>query len=285
MPELRHVRHVEDESVRHLVDLGYVDPEDVAAHAAELRHQSQAELKRAMELNSQGRGQEAAALLEIISGDDPDWVPPHQRLAEIYYSAGRCDNAQAELDWLAHHGVEHPRLALIAGGLALGRRDFSAALEELQYARHVEPNLPSVHTLLGTVLLRLRRWDEAEDAFREAAQQNPNDARARDGMAAVCLQHGEYEDAADWALRALEQDMQLFRAHYHLGLALAQLNRPEEAVQALGASSRIDRTRTAPYYRLSQIARHRLNDPAGAERYREHAREIIRQRRAQRGRQ
>jgi tetratricopeptide (TPR) repeat protein len=263
--------------------LGYIDPDEVAATQAERRRRSQAEFDRALNLHAQGHGHEAVALLQKISDDDPDWIVPRQRLGEFRYNAGHFDEAQVELDWLAHHGIEHPRLALIAGGLALARRDFAAALEELQYVRHVEPQLPSVHTLLGTALLRLGRWDEAEDAFRQAVELNPGDARARDGLAAVCLKHGEYEDAADWALRALEQDMQLFRAHYHLGLALAELNRPEEAVQALETSSRLEPSRAAPYYRLSQIACNQLDDSAAATRYRELARGVIRQRRAKRG--
>jgi tetratricopeptide (TPR) repeat protein len=101
-------------------------------------------------------------------------------------------------------------------------------------------------------------------------------------MGVVCLQHGEYEDAADWALRALEQDMRLFFAHYHLGLALAQLNRPAEAMRALETGTKVNAARTAPYYWLAHIARYQLNDLATANRYRELARTIIRQRRAAR---
>jgi tetratricopeptide (TPR) repeat protein len=280
MPE--HVRHVADESVRHLIELGYADPDDAAADKAELRRRLQADLDRALQLNSQGQRPHAVALLERISVDDPDWATPRQRLAEIYYNAGDWQRAQEQLDWLAYHGVEHPRLALIAGAVALARRELRTALEELQYARDVEPNLPSVHTLLGNTLLRLQRWDEAEDAFRQAVQHDPNDARARDGMAVICLQHGEHEDAADWALRALEQDMRLYRAHYHLGLALAQLKRPAESMQALEASTKVNAARTAPYYWLAHISRYQLNDLAAANLYRELARKIIRQRRAER---
>jgi tetratricopeptide (TPR) repeat protein len=278
----KHVRHVADESVRHLIELGYSDPDDAAAEKAERRRRLQAELDRALQMNAQGQRPQAVALLENVARDDPDWPTPRQRLAEIYYNAGDWQRAQAQLDWLAYHGVEHPRLALIAGAIALTRRDMRTALEELQYVRHVEPNLTSVHTLLGNALLRLQRWDEAEDAFRQAVQQDPNDARARDGLAAICLQHGEYEDAADWALRALEQDMRLFRAHYHLGLALVNLNRPAESIQALETSAKIDAMRTAPYYRMAQIARDQFNDSVAANRYRELARKVIRQRRSQR---
>jgi tetratricopeptide (TPR) repeat protein len=127
--------------------------------------------------------------------------------------------------------------------------------------------------------------DEAEDAFREAVQQNPTDARARDGLAAVCLKHGEYEDATDWALRSLEQNMQLSHAHYHLGLALAHLNRPVEALQALDASARTDPGRAAPYYWLSRVAKNQLNDLERSAEYLERGREIIRRRRARRAKQ
>jgi predicted Zn-dependent protease len=283
MSEPGHEQRPENESVRHLVELGYVDPDELASREAARRRQLQEQFRQAVELNRQRRGDEAATLLEKLTDDDPDWAAPRQLLAEIHYGRGHWDLAKAQLEWLAVHGVDNSRLALIAAGIATMRREYRSALEDLIFARYVDPNLPSVHTLLGTVLLRTGKWDEAEAAFRQAAEQNPTDAHARDGVAAVCLKHGEYEDAADWALRALEQDMQLFCAHYHLGLALTQLNRPMEAVQALETSARLDPTRLASYYRLSQIARHQLNDSAAATRYRERAREIIRQRRAHRG--
>jgi predicted Zn-dependent protease len=278
MPEQRQVQRDSDAAVQHLVELGYVDPYEAAAKQIAQRRGLEVHFGRALEVHAAGHAEAAAAILERIAGKDADWSAPRQKLAELYYSASLFDKAQAQLDWLAHHGYEHPRFALIAGGMALARRDLSAALEELQYARHVDPNLPNVHTLLGIVLLRLRRWNEAEDAFQEATQQNLNDARARDGMAGVSLVHGEYEDAADWSLRALEQDMLLYSAHYHLGIALSFLNRPKDAMRALEASARVDPARAAPYYWLSRIAKDQLGDSASAARYREQARTIIRRR-------
>jgi predicted Zn-dependent protease len=282
MPQPAHQPHVEDESVRHLVELGYTDPRDVASQQTALRLRLKAEFDRATELISQGRGDDAAALLEKIAAADPEWASPRQRLAEFHYNARRWDKAWSELSWLVDRGVDNPRLALVAGGLALARRELRTALDELEYARNVDPSLPNVHTMLGTVLLRMRRLDAAEDAFRIAVQQNPIDARAHDGLAAICLQHGEYEDAADWALRALEQDMQLFSAHYHLGVALSQLNRPNEAIAALETSARVDPTRAAPYKWMSTIATSQLNDESSASRYRELGRATIRKHRESR---
>jgi tetratricopeptide (TPR) repeat protein len=273
------------ESVRHLVELGYVDPDEVAARDATRSQELETRLSQAVELYRQGRGEEAVPLLQAVGSDDPDWISPRQLLAEIHYRSGRWDQAQFAIDWLADHGVDSPRRALIAGGIAIVRREYRSALEDLNYARYVDPKLPSVHTLLGTVLLRLGRLDEAEDAFREAAEQNPRDARARDGVAAVFLRHGEYDEAADWALRALEQDIQLFRAHYHLGIALVHLHRFEEALQALEASVGVEPARAAPYHWLSRIAQRNLNDRDRAERYRALGRDVVRRRRDRRQRQ
>jgi tetratricopeptide (TPR) repeat protein len=265
-----------------LIELGYVDPEEVAAHEAARRQELLLQLRHAIDLNRQGRGQEAAAMLVKLAADDPEWVAPHQLLAEVYYSSGQWSAVEAQLEWLAHHGVDQPRVAIITAGLALARRKLLAALEDLEFARRADPNLPSVHTLTGTAFLRLGRWDEAEDAFREAATQDPHDARARDGLAAICLIHGENEDAADWALRALEQDMTLFHAHYHLGLALARMDRPHDAISALETAARLDGRRTAPFYWLSRITREQLSDARLSAEYRERAKQVIQDRRKRR---
>jgi tetratricopeptide (TPR) repeat protein len=275
-------QHEDEQSIRHLVELGYIDPDEVARRQAAIRQQQEVELRRAAELTSKGLQQEAVVLLEKLSGEDPDWIAPRQFLVEAHYRAGQFREAQSQLDWLTYHGEENPRLALIAGAMALGRRELPSAFEALDYARHVDPNLPSVHTLFGTVLLRLGRLDDAEDAFRKAAEQNSSDARADAGLAAISLRIGRFEEAADWALLGLEKNMQLFHAHYHLGVAIAQLNRPREALQALETSARVDPSRSAPYRWLFRIAECQLNDSELASHYRERGIEVIRQRRNRR---
>jgi Tfp pilus assembly protein PilF len=269
----------EDESVRHLVELGYVDPCEEAANQSARRRQLQAQLRQALALERQGSADLAATILEQIAVDDPDWSSPHQLLAEIYYRAGKLNQAQAQLDWLEQHGIDHPRMAVIRSAIALSRREMTTALYELEYARQAEPDLPGVHTLLGTVLRRLGQLDAAEDVLRQAVQQNPADARARDGLATILLRHGEYESAAEWALGALEQDMSLFSAHYHLGVALAQMNRPREAIAALETSTKVDPSRAAPYRWLCRIAIQQFSDASPSATYRDLARQTIRRRR------
>jgi tetratricopeptide (TPR) repeat protein len=272
----------DDQSVRHLVELGYADPDEAAARHAAMRRQQEAELRRAAELASSGQLNDAAAVSEKLVAADSNWAAPRQLLAEVFYRQGHLREAQLQLDWLTYHGTEHPRLALIAGAIALTRRDLQPAMELLEYARHIDPTLPSVHTLYGYALLRLGNLDDAADAFRCAAEHSPTDARALDGLAAVCLRAGQFEEAADWALQALEQNIQLFHAHYHLGLALKRLGRHNDAIQALETSARVDRLRSAPYYCLSRLAELHLKNPSLAAGYRKQGRDVVRERRARR---
>jgi tetratricopeptide (TPR) repeat protein len=272
----------EHEAVRHLIELGYVDPVDAALREAALRRQLEAELQQAITATKQGRVAEAVVSLERLKVDDPNWIAPHQLVAEIYYRSGRWKEAQAELLWLEHHGVESPRLSLLAAGLAIVRREFAAALALLEYAAHADPELPSVHSSHGSVLLRLGNVERASVAFERALVKNADDADALDGMSSICLVEGDYEVAADWALSALEKNMQCSRAHYHLGAALSELQRPAEALAAFDASLRTDPRRIAPYYWMSRIALQQLNDRERSDHYLAQGRQLLQQRRERR---
>jgi tetratricopeptide (TPR) repeat protein len=128
-------------------------------------------------------------------------------------------------------------------------------------------------------LLRLDRLKDADDAFGKSLQRNPLYASSLDGRAAVSLRTGEFESAAEHALNALERDMQLSSAHYHLGVALSFMDRPMEAVTALETAARLEPRRAAPYFWLSRIAQVQLGDDERAREYRGRAKSIIRRRR------
>jgi tetratricopeptide (TPR) repeat protein len=272
----------EYEAVRHLIELGYTDPDEVALREAALRRQLEAELQEAISAAKRGRITEAVASLERLKADDPTWIAPRQLLAEIHYQSARWDEALAELKWLEHHAAENPRLSLLAARIAIVRREFATALELLEYVAHVDPTMPAAHSMHGSVLLRFGNFERARKAFEQALAQNDGDARALDGMAALCLARGDYEEAANWALSAVEKDMQFSRAHYHLGVALSRVKRPTEALAAFEASSRTNPLCVAPYYWMSRIAEQQLHNRERADNYLAQGRKLLRQRRERR---
>lgn len=271
----------EANSVEHLIDLGYVDLDAVALRDAAVRQQLEAELHQARQCLARGETAEAVRALERLAAEDASWISPRQLLVEIYFRSGQAAQAQLQLDWLAEHAVEQPRLALISGALALGRRDLAAAVEELEYASYVEPDLANVQTLLGSAHLRLGRLACAQQAFERALKNNTDDATAYSGLAATALRQDRVEEAAGFALEALERNMQLFTAHYYLGVSLAKLGRFPEAITALETAAKVASDRVAPYRWLTRIAE-QVNNERQAARYRELGREIVRRRRSAR---
>jgi Flp pilus assembly protein TadD len=268
----------DDECVRHLVALGYVDPELEALRERSLRQQLEAEFQQALKLYQSDDPRASIEQFERLAADDPDWVAPRQVLVEAYYRAGRPADAGRHLAWLTQHGIEHPRLALVEGALALGRRNLEQAQDALEYAAHVEPTLPSVHTLLGIVYLRRGRHTEADASFQRAIEQDSMDVRALDGKAAIHLRRGEFTEAVELSLEALENDMQFFRAHYQLGVALVRLGRLKEAHVAFESATKVGPQYVAPYFWLGRIAQDEGNRSAAAA-YLNSARRIINARR------
>lgn len=271
----------EDHSVDHLTELGYVDPDAVALRDAVVRQQLEAELQQARQCLARGETVEAVRALERLAAEDDGWISPRRLLADIYFHSGQVAQAQLQLDWLAEHAVEHPRIALISGTLALGRRDLAAAVEELEYASYVEPDLASVHTLLGSAYLRQGRLACAQQEFEHALKNNAGDATAYSGLAATALRQNRVEEAACFALESLERNLQLFTAHYYLGVALTKLGRILEAITALETAAKVAPDRVAPYRWLARIAKQKNNEQQAA-RYRELGREIVRRRRSAR---
>lgn len=270
----------EDASVRHLRALGYKDPFEVAARTKSAREQLEADLQRALTSYQQGSCDEAVAALVKVVEADREWIAPQQILAEIYYRAGRFADAQRHLTWLTEHGIESPRLALIEGAIAIENRALDSAADALEYAAFVDATLPGVNTLLGDVYRRRGQLEAAEATLGAALAQNAADAQALDCLAAIRLQQRQYSEAAHFALESLLHDMQLSRAHYHLGVALLHLGRTAEAITALETSSRINPLSAAPYFWLCRIAHESQTERGLAITYREKAGEILRTRRA-----
>jgi tetratricopeptide (TPR) repeat protein len=177
-------------------------------------------------------------------------------------------------------------LALLRAAIDMARRRFNAALDQAEYARHLGNITPSLATagpdvIAGEVYLRRGNLAGAGEAFRRTIQRWPADASALAGLAGLALHAGDGEAAADYALQALENNMQLPLAHYRLGVGLVYLERYPEAQIAFETFARLSPHRAGPYRWLTTIAR-RQSDGVKAASYRDHGRQIIRDRRASR---
>ena len=268
-------------AVRHLVELGYEDPHDVARRKLIAQRELDADLTRAQECLGAGRITEALDALEALTRSAPEWAAPRRLLALACYQAGKLANALAHLDWLELHAVEHAQLALLRATIELSRRRFDVALDQAAYARRLDESLPGPEIVIGEVHLRHGDLDAAEVAFQRAAELAPGDAGPWSGLAAIAFRRGDYDAAIDRALHALELNLELPLAHYRLGAALAALQQYPEARVALETFVRLSPDRAAPYRWLAAICEE-MEDGVTAAEYRERGRRVIQQRRSQR---
>jgi hypothetical protein len=96
--------------------------------------------------------------------------------------------------------------------------------------------MPHLHIQIGNVYNKIKRWPDAERAFKTAVSIDINNAHAYHGLAVSYLRQYEYELAADAALTAVGLSHHFPEAHYHLGEILFHMKDYERAAQAFEVS-------------------------------------------------
>ncbi len=112
------------------------------------------------------------------------------------------------------------------------------ALELLQRVQAAHLTRPGLLLQTADLLLKLRRWDEAEQTYAKALGVDPDNPHAHVGMSRLALRRGNAAAAAQSALEALQRLYHYPLAHFLLGTALIRLGE-----SAAGRRSQ----RTAPW--------------------------------------
>ncbi|MEO6436668.1 MAG: alkaline phosphatase family protein, partial [Tepidisphaeraceae bacterium] len=208
------------ETIDHLIELGYAVPENKAgAEAANhTREMNRHHLARA--LIDAGENARAVELLEPLLGRHPTHIGYAQTLFQAYLALGRHGDARRIAEDALLQGTHSALAHLALGAVDLAERRPAAALEHLEHAQCAHTATPALHVLIGRGYLRLRRWEEAERAFRLALQLDADSEAACHGLATVALARERNEEAAELALRAVGLRPEYPEAHYHLGIAL-----------------------------------------------------------------
>lgn len=144
---------------------------------------------------------------------------------------------------LAPKSVFHQAIALInSGDLAGAEARCRAALAE--YPRDV-----NMLALLGALLLKLERAEEAEAKLRQAIAEAPTFAKPHEDLGHLLVQRNRAAEAVPLLERATHLDPQLDKAWFTLGRALAMLGRGAEADAAFERSFEL-----SPERRLMALA-------------------------------
>ena len=136
-------------------------------------------------------------------------------------------------------------------------RRAAQGIAKCEYALALDRNLATAHSAVGFGKIFIGRAEEAEAHIGEALRLSPRDTTAYIwmNMAGLAKLHfGDYERAVTWCRRAIEANRNYPRAYFQLALALAQLDRLDEAHSAVEAGIAINPSFTVSRARVNWTA-------------------------------
>jgi tetratricopeptide (TPR) repeat protein len=176
--------------------------------------------ERALELTGDRRYAEAAALLEQVVTERPDFTVAYLNLASVFIAGGDARRAIMLLEDAARRGITNSELRGRLGAAYLAAGDLRHAAEVLEPIAHsnIAGGLDAENTL-GIVFTQQRRFDRARHLFGDVLAHAPRAATTWSNLGLLELADGKPADAARAFERAVDADPQLAQAWQGLGAA------------------------------------------------------------------
>jgi tetratricopeptide (TPR) repeat protein len=149
---------------------------------------------------------------------------------------------------LRRHSVSAGQLAIPDAALRqyqqarkdLERHDPEAAAKRLEDAVAMAPRFSMAWNELGTIAYQTRKFDRAEECFRQALQQDPGAFEPLVNLGGVLVAVHKLDEAADYNLRAVLARPNDALANSQLGLTYFELQRMDLAQKYLERARQID---------------------------------------------
>ena len=119
----------------------------------------------------------------------------------------------------------------LAGRRSFDRGDYTQAAEHWSAAVALEPDSVKLRNRLGMALTRLKRYGDAEAAFKAAAALNPGAPEALFNLGLLHLHWGDLDQAEKTLHRAVRAAAWYPQTHYHLGLIAESRGNVAQAIE------------------------------------------------------
>lgn len=204
----------------------------------------------------------AIALLKDAVARHPDYGPAHSMLAFCLVLTGHFgylplfDVPKLAVD-LARRAVElddgDPWAYLALGYVAFVARQTDDAAAQYRRAVELNPNFAAAHGYWGYTLAFDGRSEEAIERMSLAMRMSPHDRQNAIYMGGMAVSHyaaGRFEEAIEWARKAVQQGPSVTAPHRILCASLAQAGRLDDARAVLARVREMQ-----PYISVSWIER------------------------------
>jgi len=181
-----------------------------------------------------------------------------QAIAKDHADEKEREKAQRKLD------ASGPHRELLLGQICLAEDDPEQALLHFERVQLTLPKYPGLPNELGRTYYKMKRWQDAEEAFFQALEVDPHNAAALQGLGMVYVAIRQFREAAEALSEAVGLLYHNPLAHFHLGEARFRLGEFEEAEHSwLTCVNQAPGFKRA-HQKLIQLYWHYLNAPEKA---------------------
>jgi tetratricopeptide (TPR) repeat protein len=157
--------------------------------------------------------------------------------------------------WGENNPLSHSTaVSLLQGILAFTYGELEKARSYLEEAANNNPRVPWVKLFQGLAYLRMQDFFKAEQAFRDTITLDPQQPQAYAGLLDSLVNQKRWQEAVAPGLRAVELCPTLTKAHFQLGVALAQLGAIPRAVEAFQTAQKQAPQWPAPRQWLARLS-------------------------------
>jgi len=214
---------------------------------------------------------EAVNLLQAAGkhGFPPRNSPQMRTLADCYFRLGEFPlAARAYEAYIEHHPEPPPDLRFQLGLCYYSYGDFERALNQMLAVKQKAPETPEVNHQLGTILIELKRTDEARTYLEAELKMNPAFFKALTKLAYLEYLAGRDDACRRLLDKSLSLESSWFETHMVFGLLYNRLGDYQKAVESLEACIREEPEYPKAHFQLSWAYR-RLGNEEKARQYQE----------------
>ena len=189
-----------------------------------------------------------ASQLKIAFPDEP----------EVLYAAYRTFadlSGEAKLD-LALVAPDSAQMHQLLAHEESREGNTNAAIVHYKQAITIDPHLPGVHFELAELLRTSADpviEKQAEQEYRAAIAENPEDEKAISKLGEIADQKGDVKQAYSYYTKAVQLQPSDADAKLGLAKALLEMDQPDRALPLLEASVGLDPTNSSAHYRLATL--------------------------------
>ena len=208
---------------------------------------------------SSGRIEEAISQLNQSLAQNPKDADALYELARIYKNA-----SLRSIELLKALDQDSFQLHALMGEVYADEERYPEAVEEYQAALAKRPDARGMHYAIGVAYWAQQRTDLAEKEFKDAWNENPNDALTNLYLGDIAVRDQRFPEALRFLVVAQRGQPNMSQVYVLRGKCFQALKEPEKAKAEFLAAINADPAAAQPHYLLSKVYRELHDQQASA---------------------